>query len=661
MSLPEIGWRLRCRVGSSLDCWAAPLRRSFARSAGFALSGDVQAIVRGDVLSPCLPLVGAASPAIPGMDSWRAALIERAESLVLNRMDLFDLEDLSLGEPVDWNYEHKAGKKTPMRHAARIDYRCYEQTGDCKFVWEPNRHHHWVVLGRAYRLSGRTRYATALRNQWDSWVAQCPYGRGMNWRSPLELAIRLINWAWAFELIRPSEAIGKTDWSRLLDVVRFHLYEITRKYSRYSSANNHLIGEAAGTFIVCSYFRALRKTAAWRRRSRDILLREIMTQTHADGGNREQAMGYHLFTLELFLLAALTARHLGDDFPRAYWERLEQMFVFLAGFMEDGGPPPMFGDSDDGYVLDLDNRRNRPAELLAVGAVLFDRPDFKTLATGCGERVFWLLGPDGYDRYRRLPVSDLTALESRSFPDTGYYLLQSGHRGRADSISLNFDCGELGWGSLAAHGHADLLSFSLKIGGIEILVDPGTYDYFTYPHWRDYFRSTRAHNTIEIDQRNQAEILGPFLWGRRAVARCLSWKPERDGGVVVGEYGGSAEDAEQVIHRRTIILRGAQSEISIRDELSGRGSHRAAFHLHLAEHCDLEQIGSHLFEARTRGVKVRIEFAPAFSVTTFHGNQKPILGWVSRGYHRKTAAWSLGALADWRQDASFYTMLRIQS
>ncbi len=631
------------------------------KATGITASTGGQGGIRGETVSPYLPPVEGGCLSIPAMEQWKAALLERADGLIQNRMDLFDLEGLNFGASIDWNYEYKAGKKTPLRHAARIDYRSYEQTGDCKFVWEPNRHQHWVVLGRAYRLSGDDRYATAVRKQLDSWIAQCPYGRGMNWRSPLELAIRLINWAWAWELIRPSGVIGKTDLPRLLDVVRCHLREISRKYSRYSSANNHLVGEAAGTFIAAHYFHELKGAASWRRKSREILLREIHHQTHPDGGNREQAMGYHLFTLELFLLAALAARHLGEDFPAFYWERLEQMFVFLAGFMEDGGPPPMFGDSDDGYVLDLDDRQNRPAELLAVGAVLFRQPKFKALAAGFGERVFWLLGPQGYEDYQRLAVPGSSALASHGFPYSGYYLLQSGRRGRADSVSLSFDCGELGWGPLAAHGHADLLSFTLKVGGGEVLVDPGTYDYFTYPRWRDYFRSTRAHNTIEIDQRNQAEILGPFLWGRRAVARCLCWKPEPDGGTVVGEYRGYTDGNGPCTHRRTIALRGTRPEISIRDELSGQGPHSAALHLHFAEQCRVRQITDQLFEVNAGGITIHIEIDPAFCVSLIHGGQEPIFGWLSRGYHRKVGTWTLRALADWHHEACFHTLITIQS
>ena len=59
-----------------------------------------------------------------------------------------------------------------------------------------------------------------------------------------------------------------------------------------------------------------------------------------------------------------------------------------------------------------------------------------------------------------------------------------------DRLSVLFDCGELGFKSIAAHGHADVLSFTVRAFGEDLLVDPGTYDYFTFSGWRLYFRGT---------------------------------------------------------------------------------------------------------------------------------------------------------------------------
>jgi hypothetical protein len=124
-------------------------------------------------------------------------LVARANAILSHRFSFFDLRERFLGDPIRWNHEHAVDRPTPMRFSPSIDYRDFRETGDAKVVWEPNRHHHLVVLGRAWRLTGDEKFAQSAVAQIESWIEQCPYGLGMNWRSPLELAIRMINWTWS--------------------------------------------------------------------------------------------------------------------------------------------------------------------------------------------------------------------------------------------------------------------------------------------------------------------------------------------------------------------------------------------------------------------------------------------------------------------------------
>ena len=59
----------------------------------------------------------------------------------------------------------------------------------------------------------------------------------------------------------------------------------------------------------------------------------------------------------------------------------------------------------------------------------------------------------------------------------------------------------------------------VRYGGVDVLADPGTYCYHGEPAWRSYFRSTIAHNTVELGGRNQSGEGGPFLWLRHANGR----------------------------------------------------------------------------------------------------------------------------------------------
>ncbi len=72
-----------------------------------------------------------------------------------------------------------------------------------------------------------------------------------------------------------------------------------------------------------------------------------------------------------------------------------------------------------------------------------------------------------------------------------------------------FDCAPLGEGS---HSHYDLLNVCWFAGNQPIIVDPGRYTYNAEADgngidWRREFKSTRFHNTIEIDGRDQTKYL----------------------------------------------------------------------------------------------------------------------------------------------------------
>ena len=71
----------------------------------------------------------------------------------------------------------------------------------------------------------------------------------------------------------------------------------------------------------------------------------------------------------------------------------------------------------------------------------------------------------------------------------------------------------------------------VRYDGTDVLADPGTYCYHGEPRWRSYFRSTLAHNTIEVGGRDQSTSGGPFLWTRHARSRLIELETDADGEV----------------------------------------------------------------------------------------------------------------------------------
>jgi len=581
------------------------------------------------------------SDSTPAAHKWRQDLVNKADQILENRLSYFDLKNKWHGEPFNWNYDHENEKKPALSFAAGIDYRDFKTNGDCKLVWEPNRCHHLVVLGRAYRTTGELKYAEAIVKLIESWLDQNPFGMGMNWRSPMELSIRMINWVWALDLIRDTGLFSGAFKYRVLQSVYLHLWDVTRKFSKGSSANNHVIGEAAGVFIACSYFTEIRETEQWISEAVQILEREIHEQTFSDGCNKELAFGYHLFVLQFFLFSAYAGDRTGRSFSNAYKELIEKQLEFLGYMTQRGLPLQMFGDCDDGYVLDLGNTPDDPYGLLCMGTILFRRSEFKAYARSFREPAWWQFGKVGLETYMQVPEYRDPNLSSVAFPETGLYLLQHGGQEGREQLNILFDCGPLGFKTIAAHGHADALSFTLKAFGEDILVDPGTYDYFTYPDWRNYFRSTRAHNTIMIDNEEQSEMQGLFLWGRKAECELVQWQTNADGGVISATHNGYQRLHDPVIHQRTLELQGSAGTVEVTDHLVADASHTLTLFYHLAEQCTIEEIATNRFLVQALAGKIIMELDSCLEVKIFSGSENPPAGWVSRGYHQKVKSYTV--------------------
>jgi uncharacterized heparinase superfamily protein len=216
------------------------------------------------------------------------------------------------------------------------------------------------------------------------------------------------------------------------------------------------------------------------------------------------------------------------------------------------------------------------------------------------------------------------------------------------------DCAELGFKSIAAHGHADALSFVLCAFGKQVFVDPGTYDYFTYPEWRTYFRSTRAHNTVVVDDQDQSVMLGPFMWGRRANSRIIEWSPgPQGGGSLMAEHDGYGRLKDPVIHRRSIALDPQTRLVAITDEIFAAADHGIAICFHLAENCCASVVSPDTIRIALPEGKINLTVDPRLKLTLLLGSESPKGGWVSRGYHHRVPAPTIVAEGECRGNDSF--------
>jgi Heparinase II/III-like protein/Heparinase II/III N-terminus len=582
------------------------------------------------------------------------ASITRADAVLGGEVMLFG-RACRVGDSIDWHLDPISGGRWPLVYHADVpigDKR--HAPGDAKHVWELNRQQFLIDLGKAWLVTGRDEYAARLQMFVRSWVEANPYGVGVNWSGPLEVAYRSLSWLWAYHLTREhleGDRATSNLWLRsLLDHGRF-LY---RHLELFESPFNHLVGEASTLYILGIVFGTCAEAAEWRQRGRAILESRLAHQFYADGGSVEQAVVYHHATLGFYLLAALAGRMQGEEFRGEVWSAIERAIDHSMHLMQPDGRQPAIGDNDDARPLAFDAHDNWDFRYVqAAGAVLFHRQDFKWSAAGFAEDAFWLLGAEGLRKFDAM-AGGTPPHASCALRESGYAVLRSGWGAREDYVC--FDCGEQAGGlrhddiPSAAHGHADALAVVAHLGGRPVLVDAGFYAYDGERQWERYFRETAAHNTVRVDRRDQAEHLEKMAWTHVPRVRLAECHVADSQGWAVASHDGYTRLPGGVVHRRTVWLR-PRGYVIIHDELVGSGSHFAEVTFQFDEDLEADMYGDGL-RLSNRCSMTWCGTSPIDAVV-HRGGAGPDEGWIAPRLGTRTPAARL------LLSATFSTELRL--
>ena len=309
----------------------------------------------------------------------------------------------------------------------------------------------------------------------------------------------------------------------------------------------------------------------------ELLRREVAEQVLADGGQYERSLMYHAEVLEACLAAhaALTAP------PQWLGEAIGRMAGFLEGVRHPDGDIPLFGD-----------------------AVLGAGPPPGALIALARERCGGALSPE---------EGSLQAFEP-----SGFYVLTSKH----GAMRMILKAGGPGPAYQLGHAHGDALSFELSAHGTRMLVDSGVHGYAGSP-WREYVRSTRAHNTVSVDGRDQLECWDTFRVGRRYAMGPVRHGTQGEEAFVCAEHDGF----RPFIHRRHVAsLPDGGGGFLVGDEVLGPHRCRVESFLHIHPEAAVEETGEGWTVRRGEASLRILPFGPA-SAGVAHGEEKPRQGW----------------------------------
>jgi Heparinase II/III-like protein/Heparinase II/III N-terminus len=559
LSWDEVHARVRQELGKRLDATLprsafSPERIDLLKTdrRGQFFFSQTELSERARLLRECLP-------------AEVEAILREADEICRHRFHLLGYVDLDYGAEIDWHLDAVHGKRSSLKPWHKIDFLNFAEIGDHKVIWELNRHQHLVTLAKAWVLTQDARYSTELISQWCAWQNANPYPIGINWVSSLEVAFRSLSWIWASQLLADCpEASSRFHTDVLRGLVLNGRY-IERYLSTYFSPNTHLLGEAAALFFIGVLCPQIPSAPRWRKKGLEILLQQIERQVRPDGVYFEQSLYYHVYALDLFLHVRSLASRNSIDVGANLDTVIKKMLSVLQALSQNG-PPLGFGDDDGGRLFNP--RRNNGKHMsdpLAVGATFFNDEQLRATAKLTEESI-WLFGKQAASFFSG--ASSAVPPHSQGFPNGGIYV--STDCGSSPQ-QIVIDAGPIG-AMRAGHGHADALSVTYSAHGQPCLIDSGTFCYMSSGDERNLFRGTAAHNTLRVDELDQAVPDGPFAWKDLPSVRAESWITGDTFTYFSGSHTGYLRLREPVLHRRFVFHIFKSFWIS-RDFAEGNATH----------------------------------------------------------------------------------------
>lgn len=487
---------------------------------------------------------------------------------------------------------------------------------DAEWRIEWSKFYYGLDLAHAYRETGDERFPRAWERLVRSWIEQVPVG----FDSSDVIARRVLNWIYAWDSFAGAPRAARFAEGFEEKLLASIAEQVAHLRDHLTLERNHRTLELYALFVAALALPQLDADGALLKFSIAELHRNLLTDIRPDGVHREHSTHYHMLVLRSFLGARENARRFGLVFPAGFDEHLERACDFAMHCHRPDGSIPALSDSDTGAYADL----------LALAAELFDRPDYLYVATS---------GARGVQPKQR----------NVSFPDGGYFIQRSPWDVDGESFSdaryLIFDAGAIGDGG---HGHYDSLNVEIAAKGRPLVVDPGRYTYSEHgENLRRWFKGTAAHNTVCVDGLDQTPYCCGKPKGETARGRVLERQSAPDLDALCAVALSPAYDA---CHARRVFFVAGEYWLIV-DQLGDDRSHRYDLRFHLAP----EAWGQTRVESNGTNNVVR---APGLALI-FDEARTPQLeeGWVAPTYGVKHRAPVVSVVAEGKAESCFFTLV----
>ncbi len=347
------------------------------------------------------------------------------------------------------------------------------------------------------------------------------------------------------------------------------------KNIEYHLGANHLVMEAKALAFAGVYLKD-QKMYQW---AILIMNKEYKEQFLQDGGHYERSISYHIETLQHYFEVGMLQFEVGIGDSRSWIRNLYLQFLFLHDAVMPNGEIPLVNDSSEDYPMHV-------SEMLSCANRLYQSARFNQ-STGC-YGVRWIS-----DQWRRIPMDDVQKIVAM-YSDTGYLFLHN--KIEQQHHYLLFDIGNNGPDYNLGHTHADALNILWTINQAPVLTDSGVFTYQPGED-RDYYRSTAAHNTIEIDGKSSSDIWSAFRVAKRAYTKINAFHENAQFVFCSAVHDGYSTNLKQgsLLHERNLFYGKEGGWFVIIDRVYGQTQMNceAVCRFHIAPCCPAEKESGH--------------------------------------------------------------------
>jgi hypothetical protein len=531
-------------------------------------------------------------------------ILQRGDDVLSRSFSIYGI-DFRTKTEINWQYDYLNHYEFPKE--------LYWKYGGMEFPFGTEltvplimgRFYHVHDLAAAYSLSGDEKYVSGITEIIRSFTDNNPLYQGVQWFSPAEVAIRLINFLQAGKLVLHSPQITPELKDEYFHFVLAHII--------YLENNLDMTGDKDHRYLVCvlalqmagilfgdtDYGRKLLSLSQFH------IEQELRKQFNTDGTSYLQSISAHTFSCEVFFHALYNVEKYSLKYSRDFGAIVKKTAKTLGAYLREDDTVPHLGDYCNCVVLPFgrDNARVNIAHVLTSHAILFNDPELAGM----------LFKPD-YDHYLYF---DKGRVEQAGYSHTSYFshssvaLRDGGHYLLRDftGIDMFIKASGLGRNGRGAPGHDDPFTFELNYKKRPLIVDSGIYSLYANPDLRTAQRSVMGHNTPYIDDlpliepsgnaNAKTDISGP---------KVLMWRTSVNEDLLVVQHYAYVRLYDPSIIKRTFHFFKDNKEVHIKDEFVGGAGHKIAMNIFLHPGVKVVQESKEVFLIVSGDAAARIRF-----------------------------------------------------